>query len=329
MNNFFEKFEFNEHAESEITEINGMELPKDDFVKIEPMMVQLLFKSKPQPPTFEQLKQALEKYLGDLGEVPFFESSDESSSDMFMFPLFNYMVGVDESSNGMPVVATFLGSNTQTGIDVDEIKRHQFWNVKNGNEIVDECEYTILVNTMLGTTLDYKDQATILLAQVGAALDCYPDCIGIYVHQSGKLITPEMFEASKGHSLSERFIDLFVNARFFNISDSDEMLVDTLGFYVFGGADVQVHLKNMNPNHVVSYVYNIASYQFDKDFPIDSGETIDSLDENGNIQMKPQWNVQYEESMIEPHRVVLDINCGKYAGGNRSYLSLQVEKRGD
>mgnify|MGYP004445213703 FL=1 len=317
MNNFFEKFEFNEPAESEITEINGMELPKDDFAKIEPMMVQLLFKNKPQSPTFEQLKQALEKYLGDLGEVPFFESSDESSSDMFMFPLFNYMVGVDESSNGMPVVATFLGSNTQTGIDVDEIKRHQFWNVKNGNEIVDECEYTILVNTMLGTTLDYKDQATILLAQVGAALDCYPDCIGIYVHQSGKLITPEIFEANKDHSLSERFIDLFVNARFFNISDSDEMLVDTLGFYVFGGADVQVHFKNMNPNHLVSYVYNIASYQFDNDFPIDSGETIDSLDENGNIQMKPQWNVQYEESMVEPHRVVLDINCGEYAGGNR------------
>lgn len=33
-----------------------------------------------------------------------------------------------------------------------------------------------------------------------------------------------------------------------------EMLVDTLGFYVFGGADVQVHFKKLNPNYVVNKV---------------------------------------------------------------------------
>ena len=95
------------------------------------------------------------------------------------------------------------------------------------------------------------------------------------------------------------------------------MLVDTLGFYVFGGADVQVHFKDMNPNHVVNYVYNIASYQFDNDFSIKSGDTIDSIDENGKMQIDPQWNVQYENSIVMPERTVLDIACGEYAGGNR------------
>ncbi|MBR3535667.1 MAG: DUF4261 domain-containing protein, partial [Oscillospiraceae bacterium] len=102
-----------------------------------------------------------------------------------------------------------------------------------------------------------------------------------------------------------------------NISDTDEMVVDTLGFYVFGAADVQMHFKNLDPTNVVNYVYNIASYQFDNGFPIQSGETIDSIDENGNIQIKPQWPVQYENSLIDPPRSVLDINCGKYAGGKR------------
>ena len=96
-----------------------------------------------------------------------------------------------------------------------------------------------------------------------------------------------------------------------------EMLVDTLGFYVFGGADVQVHFKKLNPNYVVNYVYNIASYQFDNEFPINSGETVDSIDENGEIKMEPQWRVQYEDSMVGPVRPVLDICCGEYAGGNR------------
>ena len=98
---------------------------------------------------------------------------------------------------------------------------------------------------------------------------------------------------------------------------SKEMLVDTLGFYVFGGADVQVHFKNMDPDHVVNYVYNIASYQFDNDFPIESGETIDSLDADGRMQRSPQWKVQYVDSLLDPLRTVLDVNCGEFAGGNR------------
>ena len=67
----------------------------------------------------------------------------------------------------------------------------------------------------------------------------------------------------------------------------------------------------------MNYVYNIASYQFDNDFPIKSGETIDSLDEYGKMQMTPQWKVQYEDAIVPPLRTVLDVNCGKYAGGNR------------
>ena len=131
------------------------------------------------------------------------------------------------------------------------------------------------------------------------------------------MITPEMFKEQRNDGLSERFINLFVNVRFFNLADTDEMIVDSLGFYVFGGADVQVHFKGLNPNHVVNYVYNIAGYQFDNEFPIKSDETIDSLDEDGKMQITPQWNVQYEDAMIPPLRPVLDVNCGKYAGGNR------------
>ncbi|MBR5930916.1 MAG: DUF4261 domain-containing protein, partial [Lachnospiraceae bacterium] len=61
----------------------------------------------------------------------------------------------------------------------------------------------------------------------------------------------------------------------------------------------------------------IACYQFDTDFPIKSGDTIDSIDENGKIQIDLQWSVQYENALIDPERTVLDINCGKYAGGSR------------
>ena len=281
------------------------------------MMIQLMFKNMPQSPTTEQFRNALEKRFGDLGDLPYAETAKESKGDMFMFPLPKHKVILQDRPDGVPVMAAFLASESGSGIDLDEMKLSQLWDVPNADKIIKECKYTVLVNTMLGAALPYKEQAEVILSQIEAALECYPECIGIYAPQSGKLITPEMFEEQKDLSLTERFIQVFVNARFFNISDTNEMVIDTLGFFVFGGADVQVHFNKLNPNHVVNYVYNIASYQFDNDFPIKSGETIDSIDESGKIQMTPQWTVQYENSLIDPERSVLDINCGKYAGGGR------------
>ncbi|MBR5974427.1 MAG: DUF4261 domain-containing protein [Clostridiales bacterium] len=288
--------------------------------KIEMMMVQLLFRTKPPTPTAEQFRDAMSKYFGDLGEAPYVEPSKDSTGDMFMFPIPKHKVIMESKPEGVPVIASFLSAMPESGIQIDDMKRQQFWDVPNGNDIINECRHTVLVNTVLGAALPYQEQAEILLAQVDAALECYPDCTGLYVHQSGKLITPEMFRAQRDSGLSGRFIQLFVNARFFNIPDSGEMLVDTLGFHVFGGADVQVHFKDMDPNHVVNYVYNIASYQFNNDFPIKSGDTIDSIDENGRMQTTPQWPVQYEDSLVDPLRTVLDINCGEHAGGNRNWL---------
>lgn len=285
--------------------------------KIEIMMVQLLFKEKPGSPTAEQFRKALEKRFGDLGDTPYAETAKESKADMFMFPLPEHKVILQDNPDGVPVMAAFLGSESGSGIDVDEMKLSQLWDVPDARELISNCKYTVLVNTMLGAALPYKEQAEIILDQVEAALECYPECIGIYAPQSGKLITPEMFEDQKRFSLTERFIHLFVNVRFFNVSDANEMVIDTLGFFVFGGADVQVHFKELDPNCVVNYVYNIASYQFENDFPVKSGDTIDSIDENGNMQITPQWNVQYENALIDPERTVLDINCGEYAGGNR------------
>ena len=200
----------------------------------------------------------------------------------------------------MPVRATFLASETDSGIEADDLKRRQFRDVTNGDDIIRECKNTILVHTMLGRALPYIQQAEILLALVDAAVDCYSGCIGIYAPHSGKLITPEMFKELRNAELSDRFIKLFVNARFFNIADTDEMIVDTIGYDVFGGADVQIHFKNLTLGHVAAYAYNVAGYQFENGFSIENGETIDSMDANGNMLVTPQWTVQYEDSMAGP-----------------------------
>lgn len=50
--------------------------------------------------------------------------------------------------------------------------------------------------------------------------------------------------------------------------------------------------------------------------PIKSNNHIDGI-ENGSMSLNVQWNVQYEESLIQPIREVLDINTGEFASVER------------
>ena len=95
------------------------------------------------------------------------------------------------------------------------------------------------------------------------------------------------------------------------------MLVDTLGLYAIGLPDVQYHFHDLDPNAVVNHAYNVAAYIFDKDASIKDGETIDGISEQG-IDRNIQWKCQYERSLIQPDREVMDICPGEYASGERN-----------
>ena len=102
-----------------------------------------------------------------------------------------------------------------------------------------------------------------------------------------------------------------VNIRLFNVQDSNDIIVDTLGMYAIGLPDIQYHFHGLNANDVISHALNIAAYIFDKGDIIKSGDTIQSIFEN------VQWKCQYEKSLLKPHREILDINMLEYASGKR------------
>lgn len=292
---------------------------EDDEMRPQMMIVSLLFREKPQALSVEGIRAALEKRLGSLGDVPYVEPSVSSKADMIMFPITKYKAILKDKPEGVPPLACFLGPMEFSTDNIDDMKRSQFWDVKNGNELIDSCKWHISVHAMLSAALYYKEQAELLMAQVYAVLDCCPECCAVYSPMTGKLTYTDYVREVEDNELAVKFTRTYVNARFFNIEGTeDDMVVDTVGFNAFLGADVQVHYHGLDPNYVVEYVYNLALYQFNNDFPIKSGETVDSIDENGKIQWEPQWQTQYENSLIDPMRTVLDINCGEYAAGNRN-----------
>lgn len=275
------------------------------------LMAQLLFREKPDEADLKKLEKALKKQLGKVENV-------SEKPDMPIFACKDHIAEF-AGNEKVPVTANYLGPREFSMENIDDLKRSQFWDYRDGASKIDEFKWCVDTFTMFGRALPYREQAAMFLAQVDAALQCYPGCEAIYVVHSGKLTAPEDFEDCKRFDLAGRFIRLAVNARFFRINGTqDDMIVDTIGFFAFGGADVQVHFHGMDPNHVVNYVYNLASYQFNNDFPIKSGDTVDSLDQNGAMQWEPQWKTQYEDSLIQPIRTVLDINCGEFAAGQRN-----------
>lgn len=278
----------------------------------EMMIAQLLFREKPAEVDRKKLEETLGKLIGEVEDV-----SQEKEPVNLMFSCKEH-IGHFANDENVPVLASYLVHEFGTD-NIDEVKRSQFWDYPNGAEKIDEFKWCVSTFTMLQGGLHYKEQAELLLAQIDAALQCWPECEAIYVCHSGKLTTPKDFEECKQYDLAGRFIRLAVNARFFRINGTEgDMVVDTVGFYAFCAADVQVHFHGMDPNHVVRYVYNLASYQFNSEFPIKSGDTVDSLDNNGNMQWEPQWKTQYEDSLIQPVRLVLDVNCGEFAAGTRN-----------
>lgn len=277
------------------------------------LMAQLLFREKPKSAGEDALKSALEANLGEIQVV-----GGKTSDGPAMFAVQKLKAVFEDVPQGIPVLACIMEPTEFSSQNIDELQRTQFWDFPDGAQKIDEFKFCVNIFNFYGSALHYQEQAELLLAQVDAALKCYPGCEGIYIIGSGKLTTPEDFEDSKRFDLAGRFIRLAVNARFFTIQGTeDDAIVDTIGFHMFHEADVQLHFRGINPNFAVSYVYNLASYQFSNGFPIAAGDTVDSMDENGNMQWEPQWRTQYEESLVQPVRVVLDVNCGEFAAGTR------------
>ena len=146
-------------------------------------------------------------------------------------------------------------------------------------------------------------------------MELYPSCKAVVFETSKKMLTREDI-LNCSISKENRFIYYTVNVRFFNIEGTDDMLVDTIGMSTLFMPDLQYHFHGMNPDIVINHAYNMLSYIYHNENPIKSNDHIDGIGSN-DISRNVQWNLQYENSLIQPIREVIDVNMGEYASGSR------------
>ena len=270
--------------------------------------VELLMPKQCDMPTRDTMVEVFTKHLGP---VDCFSYGAESAG----FAPQNYKVHYED--NDADISPTLMVTNCEK-IDkpvLDDFERSQVWDCPNVDELLDECQYRVFATDMLASGLEPNERADMLVKYVDALLELYTSCKAVVFGPSRKFLSRETIENHPDKNVT-RFIYYAVNVRYFSIQGTDDMMVDTLGMSTLFYPDLQYHFHGMNPDEIVNHAYSVLYYIFEHDNPIDDGQTIAGL-ENGDMNPDIKWAVQYEDSLIQPVRTVIDINMGEYASGTR------------
>lgn len=271
-----------------------------------PFVIHLFMREKCEMPGKELMSKIMEKHLGD---VDCFCHDNKIAG----FAVKKYKAEFKDGS--MPPQLMITDCFSTDDYKIDEITKSQMWDCPDSEEILNSCKYHVVATDVLGGAMDYKERAEMLMDYLEALVEIYPMCEAVQFQNSGKMFTKD--KIIDHHIPKEsRFIYFAVNVRFFNIQGTEDMIVDTLGMSTLYLPDIQYHFHDMDPNEVVNHAYNVLSYIYHNDCPIKSGETVDGTI-NGEMCRDIQWKCQFENSLIQPVRQVIDICMNEFASGKR------------
>lgn len=276
--------------------------------KFGPFIIHLLMTEKCKMPEKQLMDDVLSKHLK---EIECFSYSEESAG----FAVKKEMLDYENKKITVPPTLMIMNGLKIEQPIFNDLEITQIWDCPDASEIINECKYQIIANDFMGLQLEYKTHAEMLVDFIEALVELFPTCRALVFENSKKMINRQ-YVLDCDLPKNMRFIYYAVNFRFFNVQDTQDMIVDTLGMSTLLLPDLQYHFHDMNPNDVVYHAKNVLSYIYINANPIKSGEHIDGI-ENGEMSENIQWNVQYENSLIQPEREVLDINMGNFASGKR------------
>ncbi len=272
-----------------------------------PFLIQMLFREPVTMPNKEMMTAVIKEHVGSVECFCY----DQKSAG---FAALEHIAKFENSS--APVQLMITGVSDFKGDTFDSFLKSQMWDcMEQRDRIFRECQYQVVAVDMLTSALPALERANLDMDFLAALTRLYPSCEAFYFQNCGKLF---LAQDVREHPFSgaSRFIHFGVNARFFNIEGTEDMLVDTVGMSTLFLPDLQYHFHDMDPNWVVNHAYNLADYLLVNDCPIESGETVDGI-VDGQFEREIQWKCQYEDSLIQPPRPVLDICMGQYASGER------------
>ena len=279
-------------------------------------MVQLLMKEPCETPSMERMAEVLTRHIGRVEAAEPTDKMDAAMKSVTLFAAMEHIAHFENDQKQAPALVSIMPCETFHPEKIDEMKRSQMWDCRQDRDrILSECRYCVFANDMLGGALEPLERADFLMDYLEALVELFPTCEAVYSLNSGKLILADRIRNREAEGL-DRYVRYIVNARFFNISGTNDHVVDTLGLSLLYIEDLQYHFHDMDPNWVVGHAYNMASYILNNRRPIKEGDTIDGV-ADGHLEQSIQWKCHFEDAMIQPGRAVLDVYMNEYAAGQR------------
>lgn len=238
------------------------------------------------------------------------ESDLDSQGADKAFLIFHKRYPVKYTEGEVPAQTTILATDRPPELDSYRQDIQQSWRCRHAEELLRGCTETRLVTELMARLLPSRDRVAIFHGVLRAMIEVSsPDAL-VFKH-SQQVIEPADYLAACGQDPILRPGSL--NVRFFNISNSNgDSIMDTRGLAEVGLHDLQCHFRDLDPTAVARVLFNTGVYLFENGPVIQSGQTV------AGIEPDSKWDCQFEDSLLEPKREVLDLNPGKpYAAGTK------------
>jgi hypothetical protein len=268
-------------------------------------MVELHYRRPPQPDA-TAIKNRAGQILNEEIGLPVPKKEGEPKALLF----FHKDHPVTYSDAKVPAQTAVLAAHGAISIEAYAEELQHSWACPNAEELLEGSEYTLLVTEMLTQQLASTDRVRLFHGVLQAVIEeSQPEAL-VFKHTQ-QVIDPESYLTAAKDPPIRRPGSL--NVRFYNVSNSDgDMLMDTRGLQEIGLHDLQCHFRDLPPDDVSRILFNSAIYIFENGPVIESGNTIEGIEPGS------KWVCQFEDSLIEPERELLDLNPGgPHAAGNR------------
>jgi hypothetical protein len=268
------------------------------------MQMTELHYSRSQTWDYAAVKSRAQEILGSNLDSPDSHEIDKA------FLIFHKDHLVKYTDGQVPAQTAILATNQSPQLDTYRQEIQQSWRCRRAEDLLRTCNETRLVTEMMARLLSPKDRVSLFHGVLRAMVEVtVPDAL-VFKH-SQQVVEPADYLGACNEDPILRPGAL--NVRFFNISNSDgEMLMDTRGLTEIGLHDLQCHFRDLDPTAVAKVLFNTAVYIFEKGTVIESGQTV------AGVEPGSKWRCQFENSLLEPQREVLDLNPGEfYAAGKR------------
>ena len=255
----------------------------------EMLTVKLLFVDKPNLDA-EKIFKEVNKYFTNV------ENPSKDKALIFSFPDFQIELA-DAKIPAQCLVA--IPDEKYPDIEIPDVAFQQNWHWQEANDIAKTCKYELLVTDFMTRTLEYKQRLPLFMNFLVAVSKATNPQV-IYSVYGQKLIKPkdliDIWDKDE-----KQLLYGICNVRLYNLTDINELLMDTVGLNSIGLPDFQIKFKGYEANEIANLLWNYANYIYEQGDVIENGNTLEG------IVSGSKWKCERQASLLDHDRIVVNV----------------------